>query len=114
MKWLSMLTDVSAKGWGRFKGRFRSRDGRVIDVDVSVNNLPTEKNSFVVFVRDATEKKQLERHVIQAQRMESIGRLAAGIAHDFNNLLSPILGYTEIMMMLSSQGRVLKGRCWIN
>jgi len=100
---VEMLTDVSAKGWGRFESRFRSRDGRVIDVDVSVNNLPTEKNSFVVFVRDITEKKQLEEHVIQAQRMESIGRLAAGIAHDFNNLLSPILGYTE-MMMLSSQG----------
>ncbi|WP_051283909.1 PAS domain-containing hybrid sensor histidine kinase/response regulator [Desulforegula conservatrix] len=100
---VEMLADVSAKGWGRFESRLRSRDGRVIDVDVSVNNLPTEKNSFVVFVRDITEKKQLEEHVIQAQRMESIGRLAAGIAHDFNNLLSPILGYTE-MMMLSSQG----------
>lgn len=70
----------------------------MIDVDISINNLPTEQGRFVVFVRDITGKKQLEEQIIHAQRMESIGRLAAGVAHDFNNLLSPILGYTEMMM----------------
>jgi PAS domain S-box-containing protein len=47
--------------------------------------------------RDITEKKGLEAQVVQAQRMESIGRLATGIAHDLNNILAPILISIEML-----------------
>ncbi|MCP4023823.1 MAG: response regulator [Desulfobacteraceae bacterium] len=43
------------------------------------------------------EKKELESHLQQAQKMETIGTLAGGIAHDFNNILYPILGFTEML-----------------
>lgn len=53
---------------------------------------------------DITEKKQLEKKLIQSEKMESIGNLAGGIAHHFNNILSSILGFSEIAL-----GSVEKG-----
>ena len=46
---------------------------------------------------DITQKKQLEAQFYQAQRLESLGRLASGIAHDFGNILTPILGIAQLL-----------------
>jgi len=47
---------------------------------------------------DITERKKLEDQLLQAQKMESIGRLAGGVAHDFNNMLAVIIGNTDIAL----------------
>jgi len=44
------------------------------------------------------DKKRLKQQLLQAQKMESIGKLAGGIAHDFNNILYPIIGFTQMTM----------------
>jgi PAS domain S-box-containing protein len=52
----------------------------------------------IVVNLDISDRKTLEDKLLQAQKMESIGRLAGGVAHDFNNMLGVILGYSEIAL----------------
>jgi two-component system, cell cycle sensor histidine kinase and response regulator CckA len=52
---------------------------------------------FVAVKKDVTRELALKNQLHQAQKVESIGRLAGGVAHDLNNLLSPILGYAEML-----------------
>jgi len=49
-------------------------------------------------VEERAERRQLEAHLIEAQKMEVIGRLAGGVAHDFNNVLGVIMGYSDLVM----------------
>jgi two-component system, cell cycle sensor histidine kinase and response regulator CckA len=64
---------------------------------------------FTGVATDITEHKALEQQLLQAQKMEAVGRLAGGVAHDFNNLLMAITGYGELMRTKVHQDDPLYG-----
>jgi PAS domain S-box-containing protein len=78
--------------------RHLKRDGSVIEVEVASSRLSfRDRPARLVIARDVTEKKALEAQLAQAQKMETVGRLAGGVAHDFNNILGVITGYCELL-----------------
>jgi PAS domain S-box-containing protein len=84
-----------------WKGRLvnRRKDGTLFQEDATIGPVRDASGRLVNYVavkRDVTTEMRLERQLIQAQKMEAIGRLAGGVAHDFNNLLGVIVGYGEI------------------
>ncbi|MCA1795434.1 MAG: PAS domain S-box protein, partial [Desulfobacteraceae bacterium] len=83
-------------------------DGKWFDIRV-IPLLDEEGNveTFMEWVRDVTELKKTEESLRQAQKMESVGRLAGGVAHDFNNMLGVILGHLEFAMEKAEQNHDL-------
>ena len=76
----------------------RRKDGTEFPIEIMLSPLESAEGILVTAaIRDISVRKAAERQLAQAQKLESIGRLAGGIAHDFNNMLFAIHGYAEIL-----------------
>ncbi|MDD2467381.1 MAG: PAS domain S-box protein [Desulfobulbus sp.] len=111
---------VLLKGFSEaYEKEYCRKDGTVFPVELRgflVNNDAGEEDGMWALVRDMTERKEAERaqkeleeQLYQAQKMESVGRLAGGVAHDFNNMLSVILSYAQMGLERSEPGSSLNG-----
>lgn len=82
-----------------FETRHRRKTGQIVPVEVTANYVCIVGTEYCAgTIRDISERRRLEEQVRQAQKLESIGRLAGGIAHDFNNLLTATLGYSDLLL----------------
>lgn len=95
----SILQSSLKGGWsGELMNR--AKDGHDFPVSLTTSAVQDEHGEMVALVgvaTDITDRKNLQRQLVQSQWAESIGTLASGIAHDFNNILGIILGYTFLI-----------------
>lgn len=104
-QWADRADEAAAQllATGTWAGEMIARrmDGELRTLRVSASVFPDSRGQAVGMLAsfaDITEDHKLQAQLLQAQKLESVGRLAGGIAHDFNNLLTVMKGYLELTL----------------
>ena len=89
----------------------RKKNGELYYIEQSISPVRDTAGTITHFIsngRDLTERYRLEAQLLQAHKMDAIGRLAGGVAHDFNNLLTIITSNSELALDAVTQGTPLE------
>ena len=90
----------------------KRKDGSLYDEEMTITPVRDDGlnvTHYIAIKEDISERKRLQEQLVQSQKMESIGILAAGIAHDFNNVLGIMLGNSSLIeRMHGADERIIK------
>ena len=97
----SMLCSLKARSCNElFNARIIKKNRAILDVEISASSMMYYgRRTLVISMLDISDRKILEKQLIYAQKMQSMGTLAGGIAHNFNNLLMGIQGNTSLALL---------------
>jgi signal transduction histidine kinase len=100
--WLRLEQEIRTRGYvSNAEVNLKRRDGTPFNALISgaVERNPDGRIDTLHFlVKDISQRKEMEKQLLQADKMASIGQLASGIAHEVNNPLGMILGYTQLLL----------------
>jgi two-component system NtrC family sensor kinase len=94
-------TAMRGESVNNFETRLRSRDGevRVSFASSSVRTPQGEVEGVIVIGQNITVIKELEKRIIHAEKLASIGQLAASVVHEINNPMTAVSAYSEALLM---------------
>jgi PAS domain S-box-containing protein len=107
------IQKIMAAGGDRFETRHRRKDGKIIDVEISVNYTKEGGRRLFVFSRDISGRKkaqeelekayrnlkETQEELVQSSKMAAMGHLAAGISHELTQPLTGIKGFAQARVM---------------
>ena len=105
------------KGVGEAEADLQKKDGTTIPMHFTGSRLTIDGQPYLTGIgiditerrRAAEEKEKLQAQLLQAQKIESVGRLAGGVAHDFNNMLNVILGHAALALSTLADDDPMRG-----
>ncbi|MFQ5980174.1 MAG: PAS domain S-box protein [Candidatus Heimdallarchaeota archaeon] len=100
--------EVVKEGYDRFETQHRCKDGTILDIEINVAYLPVEGGKLIAFIRDITDRKQVEEQ-LKRQKTE-LSEFTYAMSHDIRNRLLSIEGYAEVLESEYDQSYVEKIR----